>query len=101
MQPLKDIDHEEEEEVERLRDEVRKLLLEAHHATSTRKLLQLIDNTQLLGVAYHFEKEIEDSLKHIYNNMSCGEFDCDYNNLEMVALRFRLLRQAGYNVSCG
>lgn len=97
---MKDIDQEEEEEVERLKDEVRKMLIEAH-ATSTRKLLELIDNTQRLGVSYHFEKEIEESLKHTYNNMcSCGEFD-DHNNLETIALRFRLLRQAGYNVSCG
>uniref|UniRef100_M0ZP05 (-)-germacrene D synthase n=1 Tax=Solanum tuberosum TaxID=4113 RepID=M0ZP05_SOLTU len=97
---ITDIDHEEEGEVERLRDEVKKMLIEAHHATSTRKLLELIDNTQRLGVSYHFEKEIEESLKHIYNNMSCGEFDDDDNNLDIVALRFRLLRQVGYNVSC-
>ncbi|CAN4075605.1 unnamed protein product [Withania somnifera] len=93
---LTEIDHEEEEEeVERLKDEVRKMLVAAH--ASTRKLLELIDNTQRLGVSYHFEKEIEESLKHIYN-MSCDEFD-DQNNLETVALQFRLLRQAGYNVS--
>ncbi|KAK6790552.1 hypothetical protein RDI58_009633 [Solanum bulbocastanum] len=95
---ITDVDHEEEGGVERLRDEVKKMLIEAHHATSTRKLLEIIDNTQRLGVSYHFEKEIEESLKHIYNNMSCGELD-DHNNLEIVALRFRLLRQAGYNVS--
>ncbi|KAH0678033.1 hypothetical protein KY284_019118 [Solanum tuberosum] len=95
---ITDVDHEEEERVERLRDEVKKMLIEDHHATSTRKLLEIIDNTQRLGVSYHFEKEIEESLKHIYNNLSCGEFD-DHNNLEIVALRFRLLRQAGYNVS--
>ncbi|KAG5608066.1 hypothetical protein H5410_019347 [Solanum commersonii] len=93
------IDHEEEGEVERLRDEVKKMLIEAHHATSTIKLLEIIDNTQRLGVSYHFEKEIEESLKHIYNNMNCNEFDDD-NNLKIVALRFRLLRQDGYNVSC-
>ncbi|PHT53163.1 (-)-germacrene D synthase [Capsicum baccatum] len=94
---LTEINHQDEQEVERLRDEVRKMLVAAH-ATSTRKLLELIDNTQRLGVSHHFAKEIEESLKHIYN-MSCDEFD-DPNNLETVSLQFRLLRQAGYNVSC-
>lgn len=95
---MKEINHQDEQEVERLRVEVRKILVSAH-ATSTRKLLELIDNTQRLGVSHHFAKEIEESLKHIYN-MSCDEFD-DPNNLETVSLQFRLLRQAGYNVSCG
>ncbi|PHT87246.1 (E,E)-germacrene B synthase [Capsicum annuum] len=94
---LTEINHQDEQEVERLRDEVRKMLVAAH-ATSTRKLLELIDNTQRLGVSHHFAKEIDESLKHIYN-MSCDEFD-DPNNLETVSLQFRLLRQAGYNVSC-
>ncbi|KAK4720350.1 hypothetical protein R3W88_010583 [Solanum pinnatisectum] len=44
---ITDVDH-EEEGVERLRDEVKKMLIEAHHATSTRKLLEIIDNTQRL-----------------------------------------------------
>ncbi|XP_060196014.1 (-)-germacrene D synthase-like [Lycium barbarum] len=84
-----EIDRHEEEEVEWLRNEVRKMLL-----ASTRKL-ELIDMVQRLGVSYHFETDIEESLKNIYNN-SCSQFD----KLETVALQFRLLRQAGYNVSC-
>ncbi|XP_060186068.1 (-)-germacrene D synthase-like [Lycium barbarum] len=84
-----EIDRHEEEEAERLRNEVRKMLL-----ASTRKL-ELIDMVQRLGMSYHFETDIEESLKNIYNN-SCSQFD----KLETVALQFRLLRQAGYNVSC-
>ncbi|XP_009591578.1 (-)-germacrene D synthase-like [Nicotiana tomentosiformis] len=96
---LTEIYPDEEQEVEVLKEEVRKMLV-SDHAVSTQKL-ELIDMIQRLGVSYHFENEIEESLKHIYN--SCSEFDDndeDHNMLETVALRFRLLRQAGYNVPC-
>ncbi|XP_016493324.1 (-)-germacrene D synthase-like isoform X2 [Nicotiana tabacum] len=96
---LTEIYPDEEQEVEVLKEEVRKMLV-SDHAVSTQKL-ELIDMIQRLGVSYHFENEIEESLKHIYN--SCSEFDDndeDHNMLETLALRFRLLRQAGYNVPC-
>ncbi|MCD7458678.1 hypothetical protein HAX54_038875 [Datura stramonium] len=96
---LTEIDREEEEEVGRLKDEVRKMLVSAQAVPTRKLLLELIDDTQRLGISYHFVNEIEESLKHIHNNMCCSEND-DHNNLEIVSLRFRLLRQAGYNVSC-
>lgn len=58
--------------------------------------LCLIDVVQRLGVAYHFEKEIEDALEELYH-----EHCDDDSNLCNIALRFRLLRQQGYNVPCG
>ncbi|KAM7490770.1 hypothetical protein LguiA_033691 [Lonicera macranthoides] len=72
------------------------------------KQLKLIDAIQRLGVSYHFESEIDDALKnHVVNfNASfakCNEINDDYyddNNLNMVPLRFRLLRQQGHHVSC-
>ncbi|KAK8517267.1 hypothetical protein V6N12_032463 [Hibiscus sabdariffa] len=45
--------------------------------------LPFIDAVQRLGVSYHFEKEIEDD-----------------NDLYTTALRFRLLREHGSDVSC-
>ncbi|KAJ0102377.1 hypothetical protein Patl1_05058 [Pistacia atlantica] len=57
--------------------------------------LCLIDVAQRLGVDYHFEKEIEDALEELYH-----EHCDDDSNLCNVALRFRLLRQQGYNVPC-
>ena len=58
--------------------------------------LHLIDTIKRLGVSYHFEREIEDALQNIY--------DHDYKDeesLEATALRFRLLRENGFNVLCG
>ena len=54
---------------------------------------------QRLGVAYHFEIEIEEVLQHIYDSYPNG--DSMEGDMYNVALQFRLLRQAGYKISCG
>ncbi|KAK2967983.1 hypothetical protein RJ640_027643 [Escallonia rubra] len=56
----------------------------------------LIDAVQRLGVASHFEKEIDAQLEQIFAGESANT---DYD-LYTVALHFRLCRQRGYNVSC-
>ena len=68
-------------------------------AAESTKLLTLIDKIERLGVAYHFEKEIEEKLKLIYESGKEHE-DVD-DDLLTTALRFRLLRQHQYAVSCG
>ncbi|XP_021724059.1 (-)-germacrene D synthase-like [Chenopodium quinoa] len=60
--------------------------------------LAFLDDVHRLGVAYHFEDEIEDIFQKFYNKFyvdSCYEDDLHY-----VSLRFRLLRQHGFFVSC-
>ncbi|PQQ16398.1 (-)-germacrene D synthase-like [Prunus yedoensis var. nudiflora] len=65
--------------------------------------LDLIDDIQRLGVSHHFENEIEELLQQIHNsshdNTESGDQETD-NELYTAALRFRLLRQQGYNISC-
>nr|GMC72494.1 (-)-germacrene D synthase-like isoform X2 [Ipomoea batatas] len=96
---LTEIDPSEEREVQQLKEEVRKLLIAAPPASVEK--LELVDKIQRLGVDYHFEKEIEASLQHIFDNYdNCNKGD-DENNLYVVALRFRLLRQEGHHISCG
>ena len=77
-------------------------MLDATPDKSAEKL-DLIDAIQRLGVAYHFESEIEACLHNIHN--SYYEFlDKDHedaNDLRVISLRFRLLRQQGYRVSSG
>ncbi|XP_011005622.1 PREDICTED: valencene synthase-like isoform X2 [Populus euphratica] len=80
------------QEIEKLREQFTRELL----ASNSSQQLDLIDAIQRLGVAYHFETEIEEALQHIYNNRIGMEDDDLYN----TALGFRLLRQHGYNVSC-
>ena len=83
--------------VEELKEEVRRdVLASAGHPSQQ---LSLIDALQRLGVAYHFEREIQEALQYIfatYNGYNELEDDDVYN----VALRFRLLRQQGFNASC-
>ncbi|XP_022876862.1 beta-caryophyllene synthase-like [Olea europaea var. sylvestris] len=61
--------------------------------------LDLIDAIQHLGVGYHFEIEIEKSLKYIYETYR-ESHNKQNNDLRAIALRFRLFRQQGYYVSC-
>ncbi|XP_057792629.1 bicyclo-germacrene synthase-like isoform X1 [Salvia miltiorrhiza] len=83
----------EQEELAKQKEKVRNLLAQTPN-DSTYKM-ELIDAIQRLGVEYHFQKEIEESLQNIHENSK----DKDDLNLSSVALRFRLLRQQGYNVS--
>ncbi|MCL7049472.1 hypothetical protein MKW94_024710, partial [Papaver nudicaule] len=56
--------------------------------------LKLIDTIQRLGLDYHFHDEIKCALDKIYTN---GK---DYqNDLTMEALKFRIFRQHGYDIS--
>ncbi|KAL4201788.1 hypothetical protein AMTRI_Chr02g260420 [Amborella trichopoda] len=54
------------------------------------------NHIQQLGIAYHFEIEIEAARGGIYRGFSANGSD---DNLLVASLKFRLLRQYGYNVS--
>nr|QEV81847.1 terpene synthase 8 [Prunella vulgaris] len=85
-----------EEEHEWLKEEIRNLFLQIRDDSPLK--LDLIDSIQRLGVGYHFEKEIRETLKYIHENNPIYENEDD--ELRVVALRFRLLRQQGYLVPC-
>ncbi|KAH1121024.1 hypothetical protein J1N35_004184 [Gossypium stocksii] len=89
--PDKDIDITTQLRYEELK-EVRRMLVMPMD-TSIQKL-PLIDAVQRLGVNYHFEKEIEDASEAIYHDNN--EADNDLH----TTLRFRLLREHGFDVPC-
>ncbi|XP_023905162.2 sesquiterpene synthase 2 [Quercus suber] len=82
-------------EVEELKDEVRNELFASTGHLSQQ--LGLIDALQRLGVAYHFEREIQEALEHIYTAFNDKN---DVDDLYKVSLSFQLLRQEGFKISC-
>ncbi|KAL6196401.1 hypothetical protein ACLB2K_032016 [Fragaria x ananassa] len=83
-----------QQQVEELKAVVKREVFK-NQATDFSHQLKLIDATQCLGVAYHFEIEIEEALEHTHAKYH--DYDGDLYN---VSLGFPLLRQHGYNVSC-
>ncbi|GMI65468.1 terpene synthase 10 [Hibiscus trionum] len=92
--PELDMDDITQLEYEELKEQVRRMLV------NPSQILDLIDAVQRLGVAYHFEKEIEDALQIIYHH-HCNHVQVDNDDLYTTAVRFRLLREHGFNVDCG
>uniref|UniRef100_A0A7N2MBQ2 Uncharacterized protein n=1 Tax=Quercus lobata TaxID=97700 RepID=A0A7N2MBQ2_QUELO len=91
----KDIHLRKVRELVELKDKVRNELFAITDHLSQQ--LGLIDAVQRLGVAYHFEREIQEALEHIYTTFNNKN---DVDDLYKVSLSFRLLRQEGFKVSC-
>ncbi|KAL6205615.1 hypothetical protein ACLB2K_022872 [Fragaria x ananassa] len=83
-----------EQQIAKLKVLVRELLTST--AAGLSHQLKFIDDIQRLGVSYHFETELAEALENIHARLHDGDLDL-YNE----SLRFRLLRQHGYNISSG
>ncbi|PHT64298.1 5-epiaristolochene synthase [Capsicum annuum] len=85
------------QEIEPLKEQTKSMLL----ATGMKlvETLNLIDVIERLGIAYHFEKEINEILDRICNENSNFEGDVYNEDLCTCTLQFRLLRQHGYTIS--
>ena len=88
-----------QQEVEELKLVVRREVFKTS-ADDFSTQMKLIDAIQRLGVAYHFEKEMEEALAHINATNHFHDDDDGDGDLYNVSLGFRLLRQHGHNVSC-
>ncbi|KAH7576810.1 hypothetical protein JRO89_XS01G0155500 [Xanthoceras sorbifolium] len=82
---------------EKLEEEVRCKMIHNEDAEML-SILELIDDIQRLGLGHRFEKDIKSALDKI---VSWEGFDvkAEDQKLHAIALRFRLLRQHGYQVS--
>ncbi|GLU23180.1 hypothetical protein SLE2022_392050 [Rubroshorea leprosula] len=76
----------------------RNRLSQAGKASSLENLT-IIDAVHRLGIAHHFQDEIEQLLQKLY--LLCRNEGFRGMNLHEVALCFRLLRQQGYFVPAG
>ncbi|KAL6520244.1 Trehalose-6-P synthase/phosphatase complex synthase subunit [Orobanche minor] len=86
----------EKEQLEKQKEKVKELLAQTLDDSTLK--MDLIDAIQRLGVSYHFEKEIDESLRQIHQTYCQSQSSED--DARVLALRFRLLRQQGYRVSC-
>lgn len=85
------------EQIDVIKEEVRGTLMDA--TINPNEKINLINLLDRLSLSYHFENEIEDQLKQIFN--AHPNFDgCDYD-LNTISLQFRIFRQHGYKMSCG
>ncbi|KAL3754484.1 hypothetical protein ACJRO7_001682, partial [Eucalyptus globulus] len=80
-------------EAQRLKKEVKGLIDREMNSVAK---LEFIDVVQRLGLGYQFETEIKNALSSIYNNTEDAQL---LDDLYAVSLRFRLLRQHGFNIS--
>ncbi|XP_057781642.1 (-)-germacrene D synthase-like [Salvia miltiorrhiza] len=92
-----EISGDEKEQLEKKKEKVKKLVAETPNDSTVK--MELIDAIQRLGVGYHFEKEIEESLRQIRQNYEIQSRK-DKGDIRVLALRFRLLRQQGYCAPC-
>lgn len=84
-------------EMNALKPTIRKMLMYSQDVEETKKRILLIYFLVALGVAYHFEDEIDDNLKHGFEKIEtimAGEID-----LSTVSVMFWVFRTYGYNVS--
>ncbi|XP_068644521.1 probable terpene synthase 11 [Aristolochia californica] len=73
-----------------LKEQVRRSLRRNRPASA----LQLIDTLERLGIAYHFQEELDEILQESVANK--GD---NHEDILFTSLRFRLLRQYGFDVS--
>ncbi|XP_051116001.1 (-)-5-epieremophilene synthase STPS3-like isoform X2 [Andrographis paniculata] len=84
--------------IETLKEKVRRTVMNKESKAKDKMIL--IDTIERLGLAYHFEKEIDDQIAQIFESEMQNEDDKD-SDLFSTALHFRLFRQHGYNAPSG
>uniref|UniRef100_A0A2N9I7S9 Uncharacterized protein n=1 Tax=Fagus sylvatica TaxID=28930 RepID=A0A2N9I7S9_FAGSY len=87
------------QQVQELKEEVRRMLTSPVDNKPSQKL-NLIDVIQRLGVSYHFENEIEETLQQLHLALHDHDDQKNDDDLYTIALQFRLLRKQGYYISC-
>ncbi|CAH8346016.1 unnamed protein product [Eruca vesicaria subsp. sativa] len=87
-------------ELEAMKPNVRDMLMSSYHAEghdSTKRKILLIYMMISLGVAYHFENEIEKILTHAFEKLD--DMIANEHDLYTISIFFWVFRTYGYNMS--
>ncbi|WZZ25017.1 hypothetical protein YC2023_008418 [Brassica napus] len=87
-------------ELEAIKPNVRDILMFSYHAEghdSTKRKILLIYLMISLGIAYHFENEIEKTLAHAFQNID--DTIANEHDLYTISIFFWVFRTYGYNMS--
>ncbi|KAJ0102544.1 hypothetical protein Patl1_04439 [Pistacia atlantica] len=82
----------------KLKEEIKSMLMD--DANKSLQKLDLVNVIQRLGVSYHFESEVNEILEDVYKAHNESDSGDDTDDLYSISLKFRLLRQHGYKISC-
>lgn len=84
-------------------EEVKRVLVSKTTRKNMDEGLCMVDSIQRLGLDYHFEEEIEATLKRMHVRLGIHgiQHGSDYQELSQVAFQFRMLRQEGYYIHSG
>ncbi|KAG7594513.1 Terpene synthase N-terminal domain [Arabidopsis thaliana x Arabidopsis arenosa] len=86
-----------EKEIEALKPQVRDMLMSSKGIKSSKKKILFIYLLVSLGLAFHFEDEIEESLKDGFQEIE--EMMVDEDDLYTVSIIFWVFRTHGHNIS--
>nr|AMT81307.1 myrcene synthase [Lilium sp. BT-2016] len=81
--------------IDKLKEDVRRLIEEEKELIQQ---LELVDSLEQLGVAYHFEEEIEKVLEILHDSMEETKMEIRHD-IYATSLLFRLLREHGFTAS--
>ncbi|CAL4985297.1 unnamed protein product [Urochloa decumbens] len=82
------------EKAQAMEEEVRRIVLDATSSDDLARKLDLVDVLQRIGLDHHYNKEIDELLRAVYDDEHGVVHD-----LYVTSLRFYLLRKHGYTVS--
>ncbi|EOA12729.1 hypothetical protein CARUB_v10028174mg [Capsella rubella] len=87
-----------EREIEVLKPKVREniFMLSSRDKDATKKTIHSIHLLISLGLSYHFENEIEETMKHAFEKIE--DLLADENDLYTISIMFRVFRTYGHNM---
>lgn len=83
--------------IEKPKEELRRLIM--NPTMDANEKLSLINSVYRLALTYLFREEIDGQLDKLFKELDMKDYDVA--DLYTISVNFQVLRQHGYNLSCG